>query len=68
MAQRFKTIISESVLLSDKIEGLPVLMLANKQDLPSAMSVAEIQTIFNRIAELLSARDSKVLAISALDG
>ncbi len=58
----------ETLLLNDKIEGLPVLMLANKQDVPNALSVQDIQTIFNRIAELLSARDSKVLPICALDG
>ena len=43
-------------------------MLANKQDVPDALSVEQIQTIFNKIAEKLSARDSKVLAISALQG
>ena len=58
----------ECVLINDKVEGIPILMLANKQDMPDALSVADIQTIFNKIAELLSARDSKVLPISALEG
>jgi ADP-ribosylation factor related protein 1 len=58
----------ETVLINDKVEGLPILMLANKQDMPDALSVSDIQTIFNKIAELLSARDSKVLPISALEG
>jgi ADP-ribosylation factor related protein 1 len=49
-----------------KDPGLPILMLANKQDVPDALSVEEIQTIFNKIAESLDARDSKVLPISAL--
>ena len=43
-------------------------MLANKQDMPGALVVPDIQSIFNKIAELLSARDSKVLPISALEG
>ncbi len=43
-------------------------MLANKQDVPGALSVPEIQEIFNKIAEVLEARDSKVLPISALTG
>lgn len=58
----------ESVLINDKVDGLPILMLANKQDMPDALSVSDIQEIFNKIAELLSARDSKVLSISALEG
>ena len=58
----------ETVLINDKVEGLPILMLANKQDMPDALSVSDIQAIFNKIAELLSARDSKVLPISALEG
>ena len=48
---------------------IPVLMLANKQDLPNSLKVEEIQQAgFTRIAEALSARDSKVLPISALTG
>ena len=44
-------------------------MLANKQDLPNSLKVEEIQQAgFTRIAEALSARDSKVLPISALTG
>ena len=46
-----------------------MLMLANKQDLPTSLKVEEIQQAgFTRIAEALSARDSKVLPISALTG
>ena len=46
-----------------------MLMLANKQDLPNSLKVEEIQQAgFTRIAEALSARDSKVLPISALTG
>ena len=48
---------------------IPVLMLANKQDQPNSLKVEEIQQAgFTRIAEALSARDSKVLPISALTG
>jgi len=44
-------------------------MLANKQDLPNSLKVEEIQQAgFTRIAEAMSARDSKVLPISALTG
>ncbi|TPX30321.1 hypothetical protein SeMB42_g07932, partial [Synchytrium endobioticum] len=58
----------ERVVTNDGIEGVPVLMLANKQDVPGAMKVHEIKEIFNHIAVKLGARDSKVLALSALRG
>lgn len=48
--------------------SVPVLMLANKQDMPMAMQVHQIKQIFNQIAERLSARESTVLAVSALKG
>jgi len=59
----------ESIISHQDTADIPVLMLANKQDLPSSLKVEEIQQAgFTRIAEALSARDSKVLPISALTG
>lgn len=58
----------ESVIQSDQAEGVPVLMLANKQDVQGCLDIHEIKEIFNDIAVKLSARDSKVMAISALTG
>ncbi|KAF9425365.1 ADP-ribosylation factor protein 3 [Entomortierella beljakovae] len=58
----------EQVILDDNVEGVPVLMLANKQDVPTALRLEEIKEIFNKIAVRLGARDSKVLPISALEG
>ncbi|KAJ3041142.1 hypothetical protein HDV00_009857 [Rhizophlyctis rosea] len=58
----------ERVITNDIIEGVPVLMLANKQDDISALKVHEIKEIFNPIAVKLGARDSKVLSVSALEG
>ncbi len=55
-------------MANPEVEGVPILMLCNKQDLPNAMQVHEIQEIFNQIAQKLEARDSKVLAISAVTG
>lgn len=43
-------------------------MLANKQDREDRLEVEEIKEIFNKIAERMSARDSRVLPISALTG
>lgn len=64
----FKFLIIEEMVKSDTINSIPVLMLANKQDAENAMNVEEIQTIFNKIAVTLEARDSKILAVSALKG
>ncbi len=54
--------------MDDTVEGVPVLMLANKQDMPQALKLESIKEIFNKIAERLGARDSRVLPISALEG
>ncbi|KAI9142659.1 hypothetical protein BKA69DRAFT_1021222, partial [Paraphysoderma sedebokerense] len=56
------------LVTNDEIEGVPILMLANKQDQPNAMKVEDIKEIFNQIASRLGARDSKVLPCSALSG
>ncbi|KAI8802398.1 ADP-ribosylation factor family-domain-containing protein [Cladochytrium replicatum] len=58
----------ETVITNDSVEGVPVLMLANKQDVESALKVHEIKEKFNKIAVKLGARDSKVLPVSALTG
>lgn len=58
----------DSMITNDKIEGIPVLMLANKQDREERMEVQDIKEIFNKIAEKMSARDSRVLPVSALQG
>ncbi|KAG0175451.1 hypothetical protein DFQ28_009163 [Apophysomyces sp. BC1034] len=58
----------ETMITSDLVEGIPVLMLANKQDVPDAMRVEDIKEVFNKIAVKLGARDSRVLPVSALEG
>ncbi|ORY93018.1 ADP-ribosylation factor family-domain-containing protein [Syncephalastrum racemosum] len=58
----------ESMITNDGVEGVPVLMLANKQDVEGALRVEEIKEVFNKIAVKLGARDSRVLPISALEG
>ncbi|ORZ14663.1 ADP-ribosylation factor family-domain-containing protein [Absidia repens] len=58
----------ETMIMNDLVEGVPVLMLANKQDLPNALRVEEIKEVFNKIAVKLGARDSRVLSVSALEG
>ncbi|KAI8983872.1 ADP-ribosylation factor family-domain-containing protein [Pilobolus umbonatus] len=58
----------EKMITNDAVEGVPVLMLANKQDVPGALRVEEIKEVFNKIAVKLGARDSRVLPVSALEG
>ncbi|AWU77517.1 uncharacterized protein C5L36_0D02610 [Pichia kudriavzevii] len=58
----------EKIINDDKVEGLPILMLANKQDMPQALEIANIKEVFNKMAEHLNANDSSVLAISARTG
>ncbi|KAL7746329.1 hypothetical protein RI367_008337 [Sorochytrium milnesiophthora] len=58
----------EKVITNDEVEGVPVLMLANKQDVDLALRVEDIKEIFNNIAVKLGARDSKVLPCCALSG
>lgn len=58
----------DSIVSHESIEGAPILMLANKQDKEDRMEVEDIKEIFNKIAEKMSARDSRVLPVSALEG
>jgi len=58
----------EKVMTNGEVEGVPVLMIANKQDLPDAMKVEQIKEEFNQIALKLDALDSRVLPASALTG
>ncbi|SCU88217.1 LAFA_0E11386g1_1 [Lachancea sp. 'fantastica'] len=55
-----------TVVMNEEVEGIPVLMLANKQDREDRMEVQDIKEVFNKLAEHLGARDSRVLPISAL--
>lgn len=58
------------IITDDKVEGLPILMLANKQDvqIDTKLEIAQIKEVFNKIAENLNANDSTVLPISAYTG
>ncbi|VVT58026.1 uncharacterized protein SAPINGB_P006000 [Magnusiomyces paraingens] len=58
----------EKVVGSEATQGIPILMLANKQDREDSMGVVDIKEIFNKIAEKMGARDSRVLPVSALTG
>ena len=59
----FATIVSE-----DLVDGVPILMLGNKQDVDNSLPVQDIKEIFNPIAINLGARDSSVLGVCAITG
>jgi ADP-ribosylation factor related protein 1 len=59
-----------AIFTDGRVEGMPVLMLANKQDLdvPGKLDLAQIKDVFNKIAESMNANDSRVLPVSARTG
>ncbi|KAI9342570.1 ADP-ribosylation factor family-domain-containing protein [Obelidium mucronatum] len=65
--QEAKTIF-ESIVVTEELEGVPLLLLANKSDKPDSVGLAELKDIFNPVAARLGARDSRVLSVSALRG
>ncbi|ORZ37235.1 ADP-ribosylation factor family-domain-containing protein [Catenaria anguillulae PL171] len=58
----------DKIITNDQLEGLPILVLANKQDVAGALRVEQIKDLFNPIAVLLDARDSRVLPCVATSG
>lgn len=55
-------------IMDDRLISVPILTLANKDDLPTAMKLYEIKEYLNPIAENLFARECKVISVSALTG
>lgn len=61
-------IITDKMIASESLQGVPLLVLANKQDLPDCMGVREVKPIFNKNAHLVGKRDCMVMPVSALTG
>lgn len=57
---------------NEAVEGVPVAILANKQDLIAdderEASLVRIKETFNPIVSRIEARESKVFGVSALEG
>ncbi|EDQ92987.1 uncharacterized protein MONBRDRAFT_2913, partial [Monosiga brevicollis MX1] len=61
--------IAFDAMVSEKpLEGLPILVVCNKQDIEDAMTIAEVKGVFNQSAYKLGVRDCKVHSISATNG
>ncbi|XP_015368291.1 PREDICTED: ADP-ribosylation factor-related protein 1-like [Diuraphis noxia] len=58
----------ERMICNENLGGIPLLILANKQDIPDCMGVREVKPIFNQNAHLIGRRDFMVMPISALTG
>lgn len=56
------------MITSEHLAGIPLLLLANKQDLPDCMGVREIKPVFQQSAIHIGRRDCLVMPVSALTG
>lgn len=62
---------AETMVEDYRVEGVPILVLANKSDAKDSMPVDDIKLIVNRLintVEKLNVSESAVMAISALNG
>lgn len=55
-------------ICNDHLSGVPLLVLANKQDLPDCMGVREIKPVFQQSGMQIGRRDCLVMPVSALTG
>lgn len=67
------TLFLEEFVGNEEVEGVPVAILANKQDLLDGdedreANLLEIKEQFNPIMSQIEARESKVFGVSALEG
>ena len=53
---------------NEEVEGVPVLVLANKQDREESIEIAKVKEVVLGVLVGLGARDSRVLPVSALEG
>lgn len=58
----------DKMIANENLQGIPLLVLANKQDIPDCMGVREVKPIFNKNSHLIGKRDCMVMPVSALTG
>jgi len=56
------------MISNEHLNGVPLLLLANKQDLPGSLHPDDIKDRFKETQSLIGARDMEVMAVSALQG
>ncbi|CAO1399131.1 unnamed protein product [Diamesa hyperborea] len=58
----------DKMIKNELLSGVPLLILANKQDIPECMGVREIKPVFQQAGPLIGRRDCLIIPISALNG
>lgn len=58
----------DKMIANDHLAAVPLLVLANKQDLPDCMGVREIKPVFQQAGHHIGRRDCLVMPVSALNG
>eukprot|EP00918_Siedleckia_nematoides_P015915 GHVU01034357.1.p1 GENE.GHVU01034357.1~~GHVU01034357.1.p1 ORF type:complete len:203 (+),score=36.12 GHVU01034357.1:63-671(+) len=58
----------DKMISSEALSGVPLLILANKQDLQNCMSLAEAKTEFKNSGHKIGKRDCTMMGVSALNG
>ena len=58
----------EKMITSESLDGVPLLLLANKQDLKDCMSVSDVKEQFKDQAHKIGHRNCHVMGVSALQG
>lgn len=58
----------EKMISNAQLQGVPLLVLANKQDLQECMTVPSVKQVFFETSEKFGGRDCNIMGISALKG
>ena len=58
----------DKMIVNESLEGVPLLLLANKQDLQEIITTEELKALFKESSHKLGKRDVKVMGVSALNG
>lgn len=70
MYRRFQeSLVSFNKMIGNEhLRGVPLLVIANKQDLEESVHIPDIKAVFNTSAHKIGQRDCSVMAASALKG
>ncbi|ESO92417.1 hypothetical protein LOTGIDRAFT_204069 [Lottia gigantea] len=58
----------DRMLKNDSLNGVPLLLVGNKQDLDGCITIGTMKELFTPVKDLLGSRDSHILGASALKG
>jgi len=58
----------DKMIVNEALDGVPLLVVTNKQDIEGCLTVGEIKSVFNDSSHRIGRRDCLVLPVSALKG